>query len=94
MVADPKRSRRRKVTQADCAGCRDDFYNHSSLAMGGCCWSLKDAKIATRFRQHVSLPTIAANIKRVRVPSCYRQQGFVHMDSLPAHINAREVHGG
>lgn len=61
-----------------CRGCVDDFYNgHNPLGVKEC-WSLKTAKMVTRFRLDVwTKPLTPGAYTEVRVPDCYRQKGVV-----------------
>jgi hypothetical protein len=50
-----------KPTKRDCAGCRDDFYNHNRMGLneaGGApeCWAFKDAKFASAKDVPISMP--------------------------------------
>jgi hypothetical protein len=72
------------VTKCDCAGCHDDFYNdHNPLGVKEC-WSLKSAKIVTRWRTGTwTMPATPGAFAEVRVPNCYRQKGYVFQHELP-----------
>lgn len=81
-----------KATKADCAGCTDDVYNHG---LGGAkeCWSLKSAKMVTRYRLHWwTQPTVPRAFHEVRVPTCYRKPGqFAYYERLPDFVKAEDV---
>lgn len=70
-----------------CAGCRDDYYNHGGNGMDGKgCWSLKDAKVVTRYRIHWwTQPTVPGAFTKVRTNSCHYATGrYAHYEALPS----------
>ena len=78
----------RPATRADCAGCREDFYNHGGNSMTGQCWLLKKAKVVTRYKIHRdAMPATPGAFKKVQVPSCYTDAGtpkqFYYESTLP-----------
>ena len=64
------------IDRAKCAGCRDDFYNTSELAVGGMCWSRKTGKIVKRLKVHMDQVPPWKNPVR-DYPDCYRAKGHV-----------------
>ena len=72
----------RKPTIRDCAGCYNDFYNHSNMGAnmtdrGPRCFSLATATFERA--RSVSIHMQPQNYKSVPLttkPSCYRQQGY------------------
>lgn len=68
-----------------CGGCRDDFYNdHNPLGVKEC-WSLKTAKMVTRWKIGTwTQPTQPGAFMEVKVPNCYRQSGSSFQDRLPS----------
>lgn len=74
-----------KATQADCAGCRDDFYNGSNELGVKVCWHLKDARMEKRLLIHVdAIPPYKAKPKTI--PHCYGPPRTVNV--APDHIDA------
>ena len=65
--------------QQYCTGCYNDFYNHrESPGLDGAtkCWSLKDAKVVTRFRIHWwTTPTTPGAFTEVRTLNCHHEPG-------------------
>lgn len=81
-----------KPARADCAGCRDDFYNRNDMGMNmqsgqPQCSSLGDAEFVQRLRIPVVLAPPYSHIKSETVPSCYRAPGFVFVS--PERIDSR-----
>lgn len=75
------------MDRKECRGCHDDVYN-GQLANG--CWSLKTAKLVTRYRTGTwTSPLQPGAFTEVRVPSCYRQPGQ-HFSDRP-HPDAVDV---
>lgn len=70
-----------------CAGCRYDFYNTegSDIAMGGECWSFKNATVKRRWKQGWWVQGDAPGaFVEVETLSCYHQPGhYGFSDSLP-----------
>ncbi len=79
--------------QDKCRGCRNDFYNGKNGSLGvKQCWSLKDAKVVTRFRIGTwTTPTQKGAFTRVRVFDCYHQNGAAHYTQLPDSVNPKDV---
>ena len=70
------------IDRTHCNGCRDDFYNTSELAVGGCCWSRKTAVLKLRRKVHINdLPPHER--KPGRFPSCYSAAQYVMIDVVP-----------
>lgn len=69
-----------------CGGCRDDFYNGKNPYSTKQCWSLKTARIVTRWRIGTwTQPTQPGAFTEVKVPNCYHAQGASFYEKLPAH---------
>ena len=71
-----------------CAGCRNDYYNHDGNGMGGGkCWSLKEAKVVTRYRLGWwTQPLNAKCFRKVKTLDCHSAPGkYAHYKELPAH---------
>jgi hypothetical protein len=63
-----------------CTGCNENFYNgHNPLSIKEC-WSLKNAKIVQRKKIHINLVPPYDHLKKQKVLSCYRQEGYVFWD--------------
>jgi hypothetical protein len=58
-----------------CAGCDDDFYNGGNPYDIKECWSLKSAKVVTRYKCHWWTPTLQINFTKVKTYSCHRESG-------------------
>lgn len=68
----------------NCLGCEDNFYNGNNPLGVASCWSLKDAKLVTRWRTGTwTMPTQAGAFTEMRVHNCYRQKGYHFTDKLP-----------
>ncbi len=78
-------------TTAHCSGCRNNFYNGNNNLGVARCWSLKDAKMVTKFRLSCSTPmwNREAYLK-VRVPSCYHESGYVHLKEIPDYAKTKQ----
>lgn len=73
------------VTKSNCLGCEDDFYNDKNPLGVRVCWSLKTARLITRWRTGVwTMPAVPGAFTEVRVPSCYRAKGYSFQDRLPS----------
>lgn len=71
-------------TTSHCSGCRNNFYNGNNSLGVARCWSLKDAKLVTKFRLCSSTPMwIREAYVKERVPSCYHESGYVHLKEIP-----------
>lgn len=93
----PPAGRRRGVSVADrkyCNGCRDDFYNTGRDDFGGSgdtqshvreCWSLKTAKVVTRYRLGWwTQPTSRKAFAKVKTHDCHHAPGrYAHYKALP-----------
>ncbi len=67
-----------------CHGCRNDFYNGKNDLGVKQCWSLKGAKVVTRYR--IGWWTTPSNTshKKVRTYDCHHSPGNYAMEkSLP-----------
>ncbi len=76
-----------------CRGCRNDFYNQPGHALDGKrCWSAKDGTMVTRFKIGTwTQPDTKGAFTKVKVPSCYHQQGFAFYSSLPDFVKASDL---
>lgn len=90
----PRRKEPRKATQADCAGCRNDFYNSgegAGLAPAGKCWSLDTAVMQKMRLVHINTsprPNKQGaygfdHVKPELLPSCYHKPQFVRVKVEP-----------
>ncbi len=73
--------------QEYCVGCRSDFYNHRTGFDGATkCWSLKDAKVVTRYRiGWWTVPTQPGAFTKVKTLSCHHAPGQYGLyEQLPA----------
>lgn len=68
---------KRKATKADCAGCRDNFYNGNNEYGITECWCLADATLEERLLIHRDLPPPYKGMPLKMVPTCYRKKDFV-----------------
>lgn len=72
--------------KSKCIGCYNNFYNGNNNLGVSECWSLKTAKMQTRFRISVNSPMgTRGNYVKVRKPSCYRENGYVHIAAIPSY---------
>lgn len=56
-----------------CIGCKDNFYNSGDRE----CWSLKTAKVITRYKIHMDAPMgKQSNFKKVQIPNCFYGGGY------------------
>lgn len=71
--------------QSYCRGCRNDFYNGKQNALGADCWSLKDAKVVTRWKlAWWTQPTVPRAFEEVRTYDCHHETGqFAFYKALP-----------
>lgn len=77
-----------------CRGCRNDFYNGRENINGRDCWSLKTAKLVTRYEIHRdSLPTVPGAFKKVRVHDCYHAPPMFYFEKLPNFVKPKDVRG-
>lgn len=79
----------RKVTRADCSGCRDNFYNHNNMGLNVVdgkprCWSLADATMVRAMDIHIDQRPPYKGIPLTSRPSCYKRPRFVRV--LPERI--------
>lgn len=66
-----------KPTTSDCAGCRDDFYNHDNNGVNGVCWSLEHAKLVQLRLVPLDMYPPWDRLPKLTKPSCYRKPGCV-----------------
>ena len=81
-----------KAKRKHCAGCRNDFYNGNNPHGVKECWSLKGAKVVTRYRIGWWVePRSASCFTKVRTLDCHRAPGrYAHMEELPSHLHGQE----
>lgn len=88
-----------KAKCVDCAGCRDNFYNHPEAARPGegtsptgFCWSLPKAKMRWRWAINMQTPMDTRDrFRRIKVYDCYHGNGpyrDIYMSRLPAHLGS------
>lgn len=67
-----------------CIGCEDNFYNGNNPYGVKECWSLKTAKVKTRFRLSIHTPMNQKSgyVKR-KTHSCFHEKGYVHLSEIP-----------
>ena len=73
---------------SSCAGCYNDRYN-DRVNFDGLrqCFSLRDAKVVTRFEIHRDTPMDRKDrFKRVQRPTCYHAPPMWYYDELPEHL--------
>lgn len=73
------------MNKSNCIGCRNNFYNGNNDLGVSECWSLKSAKIITRYQIYSHTPTYKENFIKTRKPSCYHQQGVFFANSLDGY---------
>lgn len=75
-----------------CRGCRNDFYNGRQNFGGTDCWSLKTAKLVTRYEIHRdSYPDAPRAFRKVRRPNCYHAPPMYYYDKLPDFVKPKDV---
>ena len=64
------------MNKSHCAGCWNNHYNIDPKWPDGC-WSLKDAKVVTKFEIGMDSPmNVKDNYRKVRRPDCFRTGGY------------------
>lgn len=59
-------------SQQHCGGCHNDFYNRD----GNTCWSLKDAKVVTRYRLGWwTTPDTSGAFTKIKTYDCHHEPG-------------------
>ena len=78
-----------------CKGCRDDHYNQPGNSTTGRCWSLKNAKVVTRYRiGWWTQPTQPGAFTEVVTLDCHHATGrYAHYDKLPDFAKDPVHHG-
>jgi len=77
-------------TTEHCRGCRNNFYNGNNSLGVARCWSLESAKLVTKYRLSSSTPMwIREAYVKVKVPSCYHESGYVHLDAIPDYAKTK-----
>lgn len=74
-----------------CCGCRNNFYNGNNDLGVKRCWSADKAEIVTRFTLSINTPMhIKEAYRKEQLPSCYKRQGYVHLDQIPDYAQTAE----
>lgn len=74
-----------------CSGCKNNFYNGNNHFGIKECWSLRDAKLVTKYRIHMNAPmNVKSNYIRVRIPNCfcgggYSGTGYTEVEKIPSY---------
>jgi hypothetical protein len=78
-----------------CSGCRDDFYNGQNELGVKECWSLKSAKVVTRYRLGWwTTPDTPGAFTKVKTNSCHHAPGrYAMYEKLPSFVSITEVLG-
>lgn len=67
-----------------CRGCRNDFYNGNNECGVKNCFSLKAAKMITRFRISIHTPmNRKSGYTKMKLPNCYHQKGSAYLEKIP-----------
>lgn len=69
-----------------CIGCRNNFYNgHNNIGVS-CCWSLKSAKVVTRWKlEWWTQPTEPGAFVKVKTYDCHHETGrYAFYKDLPS----------
>ena len=75
-----------------CNGCSNDFYNGKQNFSSFGCWSLKDAKLVTRYRIHRdTVPTQPRAFTKVKVLNCFHNPPWFYYDTLPDFVKRGDV---
>lgn len=81
-----------RTKAAQCAGCRDDHYNHGDNSSTGCCWLLEKARLRWRWAINMQTPMDTRDrFRRVRVYGCFHGSGpyrDIYLKQLPHHLGA------
>lgn len=73
-----------KKSMEKCQGCRNDFYNDKNPLGVKACWSLKKAKVVTRYRIGWWTTPSDTSHTKVRTYDCHHAPGKYAMEkSLP-----------
>jgi hypothetical protein len=86
------RDRSTSDKQRFCRGCRDDYYNQPGHSTTGECWSLKNARVVTRYRLGWwTQPTQPGAFEKVTTLSCHYAPGrYVQEEKLPDFVSREE----
>ena len=79
------------MTKADklrmCVGCCENFYNGQNPYGVKECWSLRRAKVVTRYAIGTWTPMDrASNFREVRVLNCRHEKGVALCNGIPPHL--------
>ncbi len=76
------------LTTKYCSGCRDNFYNGNNGIGVQQCWSLKNAKVVTRWKIGWWTPMDSAkNFTKVKTFDCHHAPGkYALCKELPKHL--------
>jgi hypothetical protein len=83
---------KKKVTVRDCAGCRDDFYNHNRMGLNESegvprCWSLDTAQMAKARDVPIDLRPPYKHIPLTIRPDCYKRNREIRVP--PERLDAK-----
>lgn len=71
--------------KSKCVGCEQDFYNGKNPMGVQECWSLKTAKMVTRYRLgYWTAPTVPGAFQKMKAYHCRSEKGYVFYDQLPS----------
>jgi len=74
-----------------CSGCYNNFYNDNNPYGVKRCWSLPTARMVTKFKLYSNVPMwIHEAYRKVRVPSCYHENGVVYLNAIPDYAKTPE----
>lgn len=78
-----------------CQGCRDNWYNEPGNSNTGQCWSLKGAKVVTRFRLGWwTRPTEPGAFQEVQTLDCHHAPGqYALYEQLPPYAVEAKAEG-
>lgn len=69
----------KKLTESDCAGCRNNYYNQGN-GVDGKCWSLKTATFKKVRMVSIHMLPPFDRVKPETKPSCYHKAQFVRLE--------------
>lgn len=72
------------IKQSDCAGCRDDFYNHNRMGLNESsgrpmCWHMASAKMVRARDVPIHMPPPYKTLAMTSRPSCYSAPGYTRV---------------
>lgn len=71
-----------------CDGCRNQFYNNNNALNIKTCWSLKKAKVVTRYKIGWWVTPVSKKVfTRIKTLDCHQAPGrYALMKELPNHL--------